>query len=311
MTSLPSVASLGRRPYLILTLTTLIWAGNAVAGRLAVGQVSPMALTCLRWLVVLLLLLPLAGPQLLAERRTIARYAPFLFALGALGYTAFNALFYWAARYTTAVNMGVIQGIVPALVIAGGFLVHGTRTKPAALVGLAATLAGVVITASRGDVDVLRSLSFNIGDLGILLASTLYAGYTLALRNRPPLAPLTFFAVLAVAAFLTSLPLLGLEIASGAFQAPTPVGWALIGFVGIMPSLVAQLLFMRGVELIGPARAGLFMNLIPIFAALLGVVLLGETFTGYHAAALACVLGGIWVAERGRGPPSGGGAGSR
>ena len=121
---------------------------------------------------------------------------------------------------------------------------------------------------------------------------------TLGLRLRPPVSGLAFFAAMAGAAVLTSLPLLAWEAATGALRWPTAKGWAVLAYVSLGPSLLAQILFMRGVELIGPGRAGVFANLVPIFGAFGAATLLGEAFAPYHAAALALVLGGIWLAER-------------
>ena len=286
------------RPYLILTITALSWGGNAVVGRLAVGEVSPMAIVCLRWLIVVAILTAAMRRPLAAEWRLLLPHWPRLFLMGALGYTLFNAIFYWAAHYTSAVNIGVLQGITPALVMAGSFVAYGTSIGRRQVLGLVLTLLGVLVTASHGDLEVLRHLELNIGDIGIVLASILYAGYTVALRNRPRIGPIVFFAAMAFSAFVTSVPLLAWEVATGTVLWPTPLGWAIIVFIAVMPSLTSQLLYMRGVELIGPSRAGLFMNLIPVFAACLAVLLLGETFAPYHAAALALVLGGIWLAER-------------
>lgn len=297
-----SLASLVRRlldrPYLLLTLATLSWGGNAVAGRLAVGEVSPMAVVSLRWFFVVVVLGLTARGTVLSELPRLRADWPRIILMGALGYTAFNAIFYWAAHLTTAVNMGVLQGVTPAMVLAISFAAYGTRAGPLQLLGLAATLAGTLVVASRGEWEVLRHLSFNLGDLGIVVASLLYAGYTVGLRRRPAVSPLTLFTAMASAAFASSLPLLAWEIADGSVLWPGREGWLLILYIALIPSLVAQLFFMRGVALIGPGRAGLFMNLIPVFAAILGVVLLGETFAAYHALALALVLGGIWLAER-------------
>ncbi len=288
------------RPYLLLAVAALGWGGNAVAGRLGVGHVSPMAIVTLRWLGVVLVLAVVARRHVGADWAVLKSRWPYVFAMGALGYTAFNALFYWAAHHTSAVNMGVIQAITPALVMAGSLAAYSTPIRPFQVLGLVATLVGVVVVTSRGDMEVLRQFAFNIGDVGIVVASLFYSGYTVALRRRPAVAPLAFFSAMAFAAFLTSLPLLAYEIAAGAVLWPTPRGWALILFIALMPSLTCQLLYMRGVELIGPGRAGLFMNLIPVVAALLAVAILGETIAPYHAVALGFVLGGIWLAERGR-----------
>lgn len=292
------LAVLTGRPYLLLCLTTVGWAGNAVAGRLAVGHISPMMVVTLRWLVVVLVLGALAGRALRAEWRSAASHWLYLFGMGALGYTVFNAIFYWSAHHTSAVNIGVIQGVTPALVMGMAYLAYRSRITSLQAVGLAVTVAGVALVASRGSWEVLRSLAFNIGDVGILVASALYAGYTVGLRRRPPMSPLAFFAAMALAALATSLPLLAVEVARGAALPPDLQGWALILYIGIVPSLLCQMGYMRAVQLIGPNRAGLFMNLIPVVAACLGVALLGEHFGLYHAAGLALVLGGIWLAER-------------
>lgn len=291
-------------PYLLLMLAALTWAGNAVAGRLIVGEASPMAVTCLRWLVVIALLGAVSGRRLLPELRVLAQHWRALFLMGAFGYTAFNAMFYAAAHFTSAINIGLIQGIVPALVVVGSFAVYGTPIGRAQLAGLGVALAGVAIAACRGDLDMLRRLAFNQGDLLMMIGCVLYAGFVLALRRRLPASHRAIFAGMACAAFLTSLPLLGLEFAYGAAQWPTPKGWAIITYIALVPSLVSQLFFLRGVELIGPARAGLFVNLVPVFAAILAVAILGEAFAPYHAVALGLVLAGIWLAESGRAAPA-------
>lgn len=288
------------RPYLLLTLTALIWGGNAVAGRMAVGELSPMVLVCLRWVIVVGVLAVAARRQVAAEWPVLRRHWLRIAAMAAFGYTSFNALFYVAARTTTAINIGMIQGIMPALVIGGTYLAYRTPITAMQVVGLLIALAGMVVTAIRGDLDVLRQLSFVEGDLWMVLACLLYAGYGVSLRSRPAVSPLAFFGALALAALATSVPLLAYEVALGEQLWPSPKGLLILFFVAIFPSFVSQLLFMRGVELIGPGRAGLFINLVPVFAALLGVVILGETFAPYHAVALGLVLAGIALAEFGR-----------
>jgi drug/metabolite transporter (DMT)-like permease len=286
--------------YVLLTLTTLMWGGNAIAGRLAVGEVSPMMLTCLRWVIVVIVLMPLVGRQVIAAWPQIRERWAFTILMGAFGFTGFNALFYAAAHYTTAVNLTIFQGSIPVLVLLGTVLFFGARVIPLQIIGMIVTILGVILVSVKADFEILRTLALNIGDVWTLIACVFYAGYTLGLRHRPALPGLVFFAALAVVAFTTSLPLLGLEIARGTAQLPTPTGWLILLYVGLLPSLLSQVFFMRGVELIGPARAGLFVNLVPIFGALLAVVLLGEPFALYHALGLVLVLGGIWLSERRR-----------
>ena len=284
-------------PTSVLTLTALIWAGHSIVGRLAVGQISPMTLTCARWGLAL-------APIAFAARHTLRRDLEILrprwryvAAMGTLGFTAFNALFYVAAHDTGALNLSIIQGIVPAFVLIGARLAYGMRVGPLQALGALATMGGVIAIAARGDLDSLRRLAFNGGDLLVLFASLLYAGYTVGLRNRPKVSGLGFLAALAFVAFVTSMPLLAVEIASGQFIWPTSTGLLALAYAAFLPSFAAQLLFMRGVELIGPGRAGVFVNLVPLFGALLAVGLLGEPFAPYHVAALALVVGGIALAQ--------------
>jgi drug/metabolite transporter (DMT)-like permease len=284
--------------YVVLALVALMWGANAIAGRLAVGQVSPMVLTTARWIFACLVLAAYARddvmrdlPQLLPRWKTVLW-------MGALGFTAFNALFYEAAHRTTAVNITILQGAIPVLVLLGALLFYRTRITPMQVAGMAITILGVGALATEGDLETLKTMSFNIGDVWMMVACLFYALYTLGLRNRPPVAGLSFFTAMAGVAAVTSLPLLAFEIARGDVVWPTTTGWLIIVYVGLFPSLLAQIMFIRGVELIGPGRAGVFVNLVPVFGAMLAVLILREPFTLSSAVALALVLGGIFVAER-------------
>jgi drug/metabolite transporter (DMT)-like permease len=168
------------------------------------------------------------------------------------------------------------------------------------VIGMAVTLVGVAIVAARGEFETLAALSFNIGDVWMIIACGAYATYTLLLRKRPDVSAFVFIAALSAMAFVLTIPLLVWEMATGAILWPDGRGLAIVLYVALFPTLVSQLLFMRGVELIGASRAGLFVNLVPVFGAILAVAILGEPFHLYHALALALVLGGIWLAEQNR-----------
>ncbi|UZF90313.1 DMT family transporter [Bosea sp. NBC_00550] len=284
--------------YLLMILTTLMWAGNAVASRLAVGNISPMALTSFRWIAVCAIMPFLLRHQIRAYWPVLLARWRFVALLGILGFTAFNTLMYLAAYSTSAINIGILQGSIPVFVLVGAFLAYRTPIGTMQALGVAVTLLGVAVTASRGDIHVLTGFRFAAGDLLMILACVLYAGYTVAIRNRPAMPGLVFFAAVACFACLVSLPLLVGEIALGKFHAPTATGWGILAFTVIGPSLLSQLFFMRAIEIIGPGRAGVFVNLVPVFAPILAVLIIGEPFGLYHALALALVLGGIFIAER-------------
>lgn len=256
-----------------------------------------MALTCLRWTIVMSISLAITHREITTEWTLLRRNWPLIFAMGAFGFTGFNALLYVGAHYTTAVNLTIIQGSVPVLVLLGALLVFKTRITVLQILGMIVTLGGVALVATRGDVTALLGLALNPGDLLMLLACVLYASYTLALRNRPKVSGFVFFTALAAVAFVTSLPLMFYEIWMGTVLWPTPKGWMIVLYIALFPSLIAQLFFMRAVELIGPGRAGIFVNLVPVFGAILAVGILAEPFRLYHGAALLLVFGGIWLAE--------------
>jgi drug/metabolite transporter (DMT)-like permease len=289
-----------RRAYLLLTLTALCWAGNAILGRLAVDEVSPMALVSLRWLGALGLLVVFAHGQVRRDWPLLRQRLLFIAVMGGVGFTIFNAMFYVAAHWTTAVNLGIIQGALPVFVLIGAFAAYGTPIGGLQAAGVLVTMAGIAIIASGGEATRLASLTLNAGDLLMIAACALYAGYTVGLSRRPPVSPLSLFTGLACAAFVTSLPLALGEAALGRFQWPTPAGWLIVALVTLFPSFLAQIFFIQGVALIGPGRAGIFVNLVPVFASILALLVLHEPFEPFHAVALGLVLGGIWLSERGR-----------
>lgn len=298
----PAEGSSQALAWLLLTITSLCWGANAIFARLAVGEVSPMLLVGLRWLLVVAVLLLIARRPLAQDWARLRPHVWRIGAMGALGFTVFNAIFYVAAHHTTAVNLGILQAVMPIFIFVLAYVRHATPVTALQVVGVFAAIAGVTLVAAHGDWHRLVTLQFNIGDLMMLGACVLYAGYTVALRDRPAVSPLAFFAVLAGAAFATSLPLVAWEWSAGESMAPTPTGWAIILATGLFPSLLGQILYIRGVAIIGPGRAGLFVNLVPVIAAGLAVIFLGEPFQWFHGAALALVFAGIWMSEReGRG----------
>lgn len=300
MANIPFV-SFGRvlfgNAYVMLVLTTASWAGNAVAGRFAVGEISPMALTGLRWVGVVLLVAVFARGAIAKDWPVMRNHLGFLATLGTLGFAVFNGLFYMAAQTTTAINLGIIQGAIPIFVLVGAFLAYRTPVTGIQAIGVCVTVCGVAIITSHGEFARLAALEFHFGDMLMLGACAMYAGYTVALRKRPPVSGIAMFSVMAIAALFASVPLVTAEYMAGDLQWPTQTGWIVLLYVVLFPSFLAQLFFMRGVQLIGPGRAGVFVNLVPIFASIFSVVLLDEDFQTYHALALVFVLGGIAIAE--------------
>ena len=219
-------------PILLLIITTLIWAAHSIVGRLAVGQIGPMTLTTLRWAVALVPILIAARPSLRRDWPLLRARWVYLTVMGAAGYTAFVALFYVAAHRTSALNLSIIQGAIPALVLIGARVFLGVRFTALQALGALITMIGVGVIAAQGDLARLAALAFNSGDVMMVVAAVIYAGYTVGLRQRPNVSGVSMLAAMAFAAFVTSVPLMIWEILSGGFIWPTagrPSGAGLCG----------------------------------------------------------------------------------
>ncbi len=286
------------RAYTCLTITAFCWGCNAIFARMAVGEVSPMLIVTLRWLGVVILMIVIARRQLQGNWDLLRPHLSMLFLMGAFGMTVFNALFYISAYTTTALNIGIIQGSIPIYMLLGGLVLYGTRISILQIIGVTMTIAGVCLVATSGEIHRFQGVSINQGDYLMVLACLMYAGYALGLKKLEGIPKLSLFAVICVVAFITSVPLTLVEYLSGNLQMPTPRGWLIVGLITLLPSFIAQVLFIQGVSDIGPARAGIFVNLVPVFASLLAVLVLGESFQWFHAVSLLLVCSGIWLAEQ-------------
>ncbi len=284
---------------LLLTLTTLMWGGNAVAGKFAVGHISPFLLTSMRWMIASVLLLILARRHLRTDWPIIKQRLGYLFCMGAIGFAVFNGLLYTALHYTTAVNVAILQGAMPMIIFLLNFIAFRIATTWPQAVGYALTLIGVLFTAAAGNLDRLMALNVNVGDLLMLAAGVLYAAYSVFLRSKPDIHWMSFLCLLVVSAALAAIPMALYEATTASFIWPTTLtGWSVVAYTALLSSIVAQASYIRGVEVLGGNAAGLFLNLVPIFGVVLAVLILGEVFNFHHAVAMVLVVGGIVIAQR-------------
>lgn len=286
------------RAYLLLVLAALFWGGNAVAGKIAQAHVSPAMLTFLRWAIASLIIASCAAPYVRADWATLRLQWWRITLLALLGFAGFNLALYGALRYTSAVNVSIEQAGMPMVIIIVNFLLFRQRTRAVQLIGVLLTVAGVLVTATHGDLSTLLAGDLNRGDAIMLVAVLLYSVYAVALRLRPAVHWLSFLFTMALAAMVWTAPVLAYECIAQGCSWPSPEGWWIVAFVVLFPTLGAQLFFIRAVELIGANRAGLFINLVPMFGAGLAVIVLGETLQTYHFAGLLLVLVGIVLAEK-------------
>ena len=285
--------------YLLLSLMALFWAGNQVLGRAAAGHIPPVALSFLRWSLAALIVLPFALPHLRRDWPVVRETWLFLGFLGVIGGGAFNTLQYIGLNYTTALNSLVLNSTGPILIAIACVVIFKDGLTIRQMLGTVVSMAGVLIVVSRGDPELLMTLSLNRGDLLILFAMFITAIYTAYLRLRPNIHWITFLFCMFLASSLFNLPLVLIEmIAFGKFVQPTLFTVLAIGYVSVFPSILSYFCFTRGVELIGGVRAGIFMHLIPLFGALMAIGLLGEPLALFHVVGFVLILAGVALTSR-------------
>jgi drug/metabolite transporter (DMT)-like permease len=295
---------------LLMTLPPLLWAGNAIVGRLMVGVVPPLTLNALRWAIAALLLAPLAT-RAWRKARTVRNAWRYLLAIGTLGVGSFNALQYVALETSTPLNVTLINASMPLWMLVVGALLWREHPARRALAGAALSLAGVATVVARGEWADLAHVQFVIGDAYMLAAVIGWALYSWLLVRPPawmfsgPAPPPRLG--LDWAAFLFLQALFGLVGAGGAsaleltLGSHAPIDWGsakvlgALAFIAIGPSVVAYRCWGLGVTVAGPAIAAFFSNLSPLFAALLSALLLGQWPQPYHALAFALIVAGIAV----------------
>lgn len=292
---------------LMLLVPPLLWAGNAVVGRLLVGHVPPLALNALRWLLAGALLLPM-GWRVLQDGALLRTRWRYFALLGLVGVGSYNAFQYLALQTSTPLNITLIAASMPVWMMVVGRLFYGTKVGGRQVLGAVLSLAGVLLVLSRGSWAALAAINLVVGDLLMLLAVLSWSVYSWMLA-RPPATmrgearPDWDWAetLLLQVAFGS---LWGMA-AAGAEQAlhAAPIDWrwptlAGIAYVAIGPSIMAYYCWGKGVAAVGPAVAAFFANLTPVFAAMLSALLLGQAPQWFHVAAFALIVAGIIVTAR-------------
>ncbi|TQS73047.1 DMT family transporter [Rhodobacteraceae bacterium] len=304
-TPVPAAAGIGARIALILTvlLPPLFWAGNFIVARGARDAVPPMSLVWGRWVVALVCLLPFAWPYIRRDWRLYLRHRWLVLGTTLTSVVMFNSLIYSGLQYTQAANGMLLNSTIPVLVLLIGVAFYGQRLRLLQIIGLAVSLCGVLTIILSGDFSRLLSMDFNAGDILIFGAMVAWGFFTVWLTRLPPeMSRVGLLAVQCMLGLLVLTPFWLMEIGRGVRPEPSLHALMAVLYVGIVPSLGAFLLYMRAVSRIGPARAALFIHLIPVYGALLSVVFLGETLRPYHAAGFALILTGIVAASRTGGP---------
>ncbi|RYZ05172.1 MAG: DMT family transporter [Comamonadaceae bacterium] len=287
----------------LLTLPPLLWASNAVLGRMVRDLVSPVTLNFLRWALAFLILLPLAA-AVLRRNGPLWRHGRRYALLGLLGVGAYNALQYMALQTSTPLNVTLVGASLPFWMLSIGALCFGQPVTRREVLGAALSIAGVMVVLARGEWRELAALRLVAGDLFMMLATVCWAFYCwLLARTTEPASIRGDWAAFLMAQMIFGLGWSGLFAAAewGLGAGHIEAGWPLAGallFIALGPAVLAYRSWSAGIQRAGPSMAGFFINLTPLFAALLSTAFLGEAPHAYHAAAFALIVGGIVVSAK-------------
>jgi drug/metabolite transporter (DMT)-like permease len=292
------------QPYLLLSMTSLFWAGNIVLARYVAGHVPPLTLSCVRWIGVFLILFPFAREHLRHDWPVLRKSLPLMLLLSLTGFAFNNAISYWAMQYTEALNALLIQSAGPLFVALWSLLLFGVRLTRAQAAGILISLLGVLTIVLRGDFSTLASIRLNRGDLMFASSLVSFGLYSALMTRRPVTHQLSLISFTTGCGAAMLLPFALWEARSGATLEPDALTMATLAYVVIFPSTLAYLFFNRGIALIGPNRAAPFFHLVPVFGSAMAILLLGEAPKLFHLVGYLLVLAGVIIASRqGSGKP--------
>ena len=289
---------LANQPYLLLSITALCWAGNAIVGRLAAGHIPPVTLSFLRWSLAFLLILPMAWKHLRRDWPAIRASLGLMILLSITGIAAFNTLQYWSLEHTQALNTLLLQSAAPLFVAVWSLILLGVRLTPAQAIGVAVSLTGVLVILLHGDLTALSGIAFNEGDIIFTVALVIFGLYSVLTLKRPKIHGLSFVGFTFGCGAACLVPLLIVELLTRPVMQLNTANLLSMFYVAVFPSTVAYLCFNRGVQLIGANRAAPFFHVVPVFGSVMAIVFLGERPQLFHVVGFALVLTGVFVASR-------------
>lgn len=281
---------LGNAPYILLVGAAFFWGGNAVAGKFLAGSLPPVTISFIRLSIGVLIMSPVIIRLLRRERAALRENFKLLFFLAVTGVIGFNLLIYWAVNYTTAINATLLNSTSPLFIFLLSALLIGEKMELKYWVSMAISMIGVLIVITHGSIERMLALQFNIGDLIMVLAVISWALYSINIKKISGKLPsLAIFGFTLAIGFLLMVPAAAIELSMVPVATVGLAEWSALLYIGIFPSICSFLLWNRGVAMIGPSKASLSLNLIPVFGTVFAFFVLGEVI------AIPQIIGGCLV----------------
>ncbi|MFY0759973.1 DMT family transporter [Metabacillus dongyingensis] len=289
-----------RNPYFLLVLATILWGGNFVIGRAITDSMPPFTLSLLRWCTAFIIFLPFAWPHLKKEHAQLKKNWHILILMSITGIAGFNSLLYLALHYTTSINASLVNTSTPIVIYILSFFILREQLNRNQMIGTVLSIAGLFFILSKGSLAVLVNFSFNFGDFIVLAAVVCWSIYSILIKRYTGILPgySTFLVCIAVG-ILVLLPFAFYET----FILNIPILWSsssvfTILYTGVFASIVAFISWNTAVVRVGANKAGIFLNLIPVFAVIFAVLFIGEKIMWYQLAGGLSVIAGVYLSAR-------------
>ena len=288
------------KAYLMLVLATLFWSCNFIVGKvITVFNIPPLSFTFFRWALVWIILFPFQFKEVFYKKKYIFKNIFFLSFLALTSVSTFNSVVYYALNFTQVLNAVLMISTIPLVIIFFSFLFKVEKTNLNQMVGLLISLLGVLVIITRANINKLTALNFNQGDLWMLVAVIAWAIYSSLLKKRQiSLTPFAFIFVIVSIGLIFLLPQFLLEYSHDyKINLELPFLLSLI-FVAIFPSMGSYYFWFSAISIIGANRSGIFLHLMPIFSAIMAMIIFKEKFLIFHLIGTILIITGIYLSGK-------------
>ena len=286
--------------YLLLILTTLFWSGNFIVGKAAsIYQIPPFSLNFYRWLFAFLILLPFTFKEILSHKKYILDNISFFIILGITSITIFNSIVYYSLYYTQVISGVLMISTIPVWIMFIASILKIEKTNLFQIIGVILSLIGVVFIITKADIELIKSLDFNKGDLSMVVAMFAWATYSALLRKKTyEISQIALLEIIIICGLVFLIPIYFIEMSFGNLIILGKPFILTLTYVVLFPGILAFLFWIKGIAIIGANRAGVFLHLMPIFGALMAMVIFKEKFMFYHFLGAIFIIAGITLSNK-------------
>ena len=286
--------------YLLLILTTLFWSGNFIVGKAAsIYEIPPFSLNFYRWLFAWLILLPFTYKEILKKKDYILNNLGLFIILGVTSITIFNSIVYYSLNFTQVISGVLMISTIPVMIIFISSLLKIEKTNFFQIIGVALSLIGVVFIVTKADIEILKTLNFNKGDLTMVIAMFSWATYSALLKKKKyELSQISLLEVVITFGLVFLIPIYFIEMNMGYLIKLGKPFYLTLTYVVLFPGLCSFFFWIKGISIIGANRSGIFLHLMPIFGAIMAMLIFDEKFMFYHFLGAIFILMGIILSNK-------------